>query len=132
MVVVLPTVVELVCGIIAEISLFDAFSVAPDCMRVGGISIPFHAVDPVTVIPVTPESVRLPVTLLVSLESDVTTRIVPLRSSVLPVAIIAPVRVVAPVSARVHPVKATGALAVANDPVEVDEAFPKSSVTDMA
>lgn len=124
-VVVLPTVIMFVCGIIAEISPVDAFSIAPLWIRVGGIRTPFH-IDPLTVMLVTPERTRLPVRAFESFEFDVTV-IVPLRVSPDQEAILAPVRVVAPVFVD-EPVRLIGAPALTNDPVEADEIFPTLSV----
>jgi hypothetical protein len=130
-VVVLPTVTIVVCGIIVEISLLVALSVDHDWINVGGIRIPFQ-VDPDTVIPVTQESVKLPVILFVSVGSDDMTIVVPLRLRVFQVVTGDPTIVVAPVSVIVHHVSVTGALAVTNDPVAVVDTLPKLSVTDIA
>lgn len=69
-------------------------------------------------------------TLLVSPKSEDITRVVPLRSNVVPTVMV-PVRVVAPVSVTVPPVRATGALDVTNDPVDAEELFQTLSVMDI-
>jgi hypothetical protein len=68
---------------------------------------------------------------LVSPRSEDMTRVVPLRSNVVPTVIVLPVRVVAPVSVTVPPVRTTGALDVTNDPVDAEELFQTLSVRDI-
>lgn len=120
-VVVLPIVLAVVCGIIVEISVVDAFSVAPDWIKVGGIRTPFHD-NPLAVILVIPESTRDPVIALRSLRLD-NMVITPLSTNGDQEGADIPVRVVAPVFVE-EPVRLIGVLAVTNDPVEADDIFP--------
>ena len=86
---------KLVCGMIAESSLVEAFWSDPDWMRVGGMRTPSHA-DPPTVMLVTPESVSDPVVEFGSVLSEDTV-ITPSIASPDPEEIVDPVSTVDPV-----------------------------------
>lgn len=91
-----PTCIVWVTVIPVPISLPVAASIVVLSMSVGGMSIPFQAVAPVTDIFV-PAMESDPVMKEVLLESDEIVNVVPLRSNVDPVDIFAPVNVTDPV-----------------------------------
>lgn len=97
--------------------------------RVGGRRIPFQEPDETRMS--VPESVSDPVMKFVSAGLDPIVRVVPLRSSVSPEAMVVPVRAVAPVAVTVPPVRELVIMVgVENAPVDV-ATLPTLSVSEM-
>jgi len=123
-VVVLPTVVVFVCGIIAESSPVDAFSIAPLWTRVGGRSTPFHG-EPETVIRVTPDMVRAPDNEARSDPVEVMSKTSQEISNQLHELTVAPVK---SAGQAITPLPVTGVAMISTVRVSVLDIFPAASV----